>query len=169
MSNDNNISTVMGSEYHDGNYKNKPEHKLTARIIKNKKSKNLGNPSWIDGNYGNIKCEEALWKAVITQALMDALSRCKKMESQYNKHEAIRWLTENNKDFIDVCLSAGLNPNYVRKKAKIAIYSNKRWRAEAGKGKRYLERKKYREKQIALENRKKSKKTSNMAMIFSIA
>lgn len=102
---------------------------------------------WLQESNRMAHGEVALWVAVITQALMDALSRCKKPESQYQKHEAIRWLTGNSRDFIDVCLSAGMDPNYVRKKAKKAIYSPKSWRAEPGKGKRYLERKRYREKQ----------------------
>jgi hypothetical protein len=39
-----------------------------------------------------------------------------------------------------------MDPDYVRRKAKRAIISPKPWRAEAGKGKRYLERKAYRQK-----------------------
>lgn len=102
---------------------------------------------WLEKAVGCARGETALWVAVITQAMMDALSRCKKSESIYQRHEAINWLTGNSKDFNDVCLCAGLNPDYVRRKAKKVIAAPKPWRAEAGKGKRYEERRKYREKQ----------------------
>ncbi|MEQ1706626.1 MAG: hypothetical protein ABL867_11745 [Rickettsiales bacterium] len=102
---------------------------------------------WLEKACNSARGEMALWVAVITQAIMDARSRCKKSESIYQKHEAICWLTGGSKDFNDVCLCAGLNPDYVRHKAKKIITSPEPWRAEAGKGKRYNERKKYREKQ----------------------
>lgn len=102
---------------------------------------------WLEKACNNARGETALWVAVITQAMMDALSRCKKSESVYHKYEAISWLTGNSKDFNDVCLCAGLNPDYVRRKAKKVIAAPVPWRAEAGKGKRYQERKKYRQKQ----------------------
>jgi hypothetical protein len=99
---------------------------------------------WQQEPINPTKGEMALWTAVITQAVMDALSRSANKEAQFHKHEAIRWLTENSKDFIDVCLNAGMNPDDVRKKAKRVIANPPLWRAEAGTGKRYLERKKYR-------------------------
>ena len=77
---------------------------------------------------------------------MDALSNAKNPETQYHKHEAIRWLTENSKDFIEVCQNAGLDPDDIRRKAKKAIANPSLWRAKAGTGKRYLERKRYRQK-----------------------
>lgn len=110
-------------------------------------SKNSTESIWLIEAFGNSGGETALWVAVITQAMMDALSRCKKSESIYQKHEAINWLTSSSKDFIDVCLCAALNPDYVRRKAKKIITTPKPWRAGPGKGKRYQERKKYREKQ----------------------
>jgi|CXWL01.1.fsa_nt_gi hypothetical protein len=110
---------------------------------------------WLQEAYNTARGETALWVAVITQAMMDALSRCKKTESLYQKHEAICWLTSNNKDFIDVCLAAGMNPDYVRLKAKKVLVAPVPWRAEAGQGKRYQERKKYREKQRLKEKETK--------------
>src|SRR5688572_22951947 len=77
--------------------------------------------SWLDEHYSSVRGETALWVAVITQALQDALTRCKKAESQYHKHEAAHWLTGNSKDFVAVCLSADLDPDYVRQQAKKAI------------------------------------------------
>ena len=96
--------------------------------------------------YSGIRGERAVWVAVITQAMMDALSRAKNAEARYHKEEAIRWLTGNSKDFVTVCLFAGFDPDYIRMRAKRALAAPTLWRAEPGKGKRYLERKAYREK-----------------------
>lgn len=131
-----------------------------------KKKKKNHNGLWLEEAHNTAKGEMALWVAVITQAMMDAQSRCKKAESQYHKHEAIRWLTSGSKDFTDVCLCAGLEPDYVRKKAKQAITSPSLWRAEAGKGSRYEERKKYRErikKQKQLQKQDESNLTPNLS------
>jgi len=99
---------------------------------------------WFAGPPNPTIGEKALWIAVITQAMMDALARSRNSEAQYYKHEAIHWLTENSKDFIIVCHLAELDPDYVRKQAKKALASPRPWRAEPGKGKRYEERKSYR-------------------------
>lgn len=106
---------------------------------------------WLEECYNTAKGERALWVAVITQAMQDALSRCKKSDSRYHKYEATCWLTGNSKDFIDVCLCAGMDPDYVRYKSKRALAAPTPWRAEAGKGKRYLERKAYRLRQRLAE------------------
>ncbi len=132
-----------------------------------KKRKNPDSLIWLQDAYNTARGETALWVAVITQAMMDALSRCKKSESLYQKHEAICWLTSNSKDFIDVCLSAGMNPDYVRHKAKKVLAAPVPWRAEAGQGKRYQERKKYREKQ-RMEANKPEDKTPDLIKIISL-
>lgn len=132
-----------------------------------KKRKNTDYLIWLQEAYNTARGETALWVAVITQAMMDALSNCKKSESQYQKHEARCWLTGNSKDFIDVCLSADMNPDYIRRKAKQALAAPLPWRAEAGKGKRYQERKKYREKQL-LESQKNKSDEGIQAQIFSL-
>jgi len=122
---------------------------ISASLVNNpiKKRKKSDYYLELQEAYDTARGESSLWVAVISQAITDARSKCKKAESKYHKTEAINWLTSNSKDFIDVCLCAGMNPDYVRKKAKQAIISPANWRAEAGKGKRYEERKKYREKQ----------------------
>lgn len=102
--------------------------------------------NWLDEPYCMVKGETALWIAVITQAMMDALSRSGNPEMRYLKDQAIRWLTGNSKDFIEVCLNAGLNPDYVRRKAKKSLLSPVEWRAAPGKGKRYMESKQKRAK-----------------------
>lgn len=101
---------------------------------------------WFSGPYNPVRGETALWIAVITQAMMDALSRLDNAEARYHKHEAIRWLTGNSPDFIEVCLNAGFDPAFIRKRAKRALISPMPWRAAPGKGVRYQERKAYRER-----------------------
>jgi len=101
---------------------------------------------WLDGGpYNHARSEMALWVAVITQTMMDALNKATSAETTYCKNEAIHWLTSNSRDFITVCLYAGLNPDYVRRKAKRALIAPSPWRAAPGKGKRYQERKAYRQ------------------------
>lgn len=99
-----------------------------------------------------VRGEMALWVAVITQAMMDALSNAKTSEARFHKHEATNWLTGNSKNFITVCHHAGLDPDYVRRKAKRALASPRRWRAEPGKGSRYHERRARRLEQSAVKS-----------------
>lgn len=115
--------------------------------------------SWEAGPYNHVRGEMALWAAVITQAMMDALSHSRNPEIIQHKHEAIRWLTENTRDFVTVCHFAGMNPDYVRKRAKQAIANPVSWRAKAGEGKRYSERKAY---------RARVKKEKNKAATFPV-
>lgn len=83
--------------------------------------------------YNPVKGEMALWSAVITQALMDAGSESRKPEAQHEKAKAIRWLLGNSEDFITVCLNAGLDPHYIRSKAKEAIERGCVWRSGMAK------------------------------------
>jgi hypothetical protein len=96
--------------------------------------------------FNPVRGEKALWVAVITQAMQDALNRATNAEALYHKHEATHWLTSNSKDFVTVCLFAGLDPDYVRRMAKRSLANPTLWRAEAGTGKRYQERKAYRKR-----------------------
>ena len=99
---------------------------------------------WLSGPYNPVRGESAMWIAVITQAMMDALTQSTSSEALYHKHESACWLSGRSPDFVTVCLLAGLDPDYVRTRAKRALAAPRQWRAEAGKGKRYLERKAYR-------------------------
>lgn len=72
--------------------------------------------------------EQALWRAVITQALMDAGNDSSKSEMRYEKAQAIAWLGSNHPDFYTVCTLADLEPSYVRQKAREAIKRNTRRR-----------------------------------------
>jgi len=129
----------------------KEENKKTLNTVpkpfpkRRKKNKPTG-IHWFDDPHSTVKGETALWIAVITQAMMDALSRSGNPEMRYHKDEAIRWLTGNSKDFIEVCFYAGLDPDYVRRKAKKSLLSPVAWRAAPGKGKRYMERRRKRER-----------------------
>jgi hypothetical protein len=78
--------------------------------------------------------ESGLWRAVITQALMDASSHSKKTEAKRSKTEAIQWLKGESDDFLDVCDQANLNPSYVREKAVQALLRGCNWRLPAGQG-----------------------------------
>lgn len=83
-------------------------------------------------DYEIIKCR-ALWRAIITQALMDAASNSKKAINKKNKIKAIQWLKSNNADFDMVCHLADLNPNYVKSKVKHALSQGCKWRQDKRK------------------------------------
>lgn len=89
-----------------------------------------------------VRGEMALWQAVITQALMDARGESKKTEAEHDKRLARIWLKGVGDDFADVCLYAGLTPEYVKLRAREALARGCRWRAEAGNGKARPGRKK---------------------------
>ena len=78
-----------------------------------------------------IRALHALWRAVITQQLMDAASNSAKMEARYNKSQARHWLSGRTDDFHTVCDFANLAPDYVRHRASRALERNCRWRQPA--------------------------------------
>lgn len=78
--------------------------------------------------------EASLWRAVITQALMDAASRSRKPEAIRQRHEALEWLLGITRDFEIVCDNAGLDPDYVRTEARAALRRGFVWRLPAGQG-----------------------------------
>ena len=94
--------------------------------------------------YNPVSGERAMWVAVITQAMMDALSKSQTIEAKFYRNEAIHWLTENSTHFVMVCQLAGFDPGFIRRRAKKALVTPIPWRLEAGKSSRYLERKAYR-------------------------
>lgn len=51
-----------------------------------------------------------LWQSVISQAMIDAASNCKKTESLVEKRKAISWLSDFSQDFADC------DPLYVKNK-----------------------------------------------------
>lgn len=87
------------------------------------------------GTYGSYADHEpGLWRAVITQALMDAASRSQKSEARRSREEALRWLLQESSDFEIVCDHAGFDPGYIRRRAKEAIARGCEWRLPVGQG-----------------------------------
>lgn len=61
--------------------------------------------------------EQKLWRAVVGQALYDALSQFEnKFTTIEEKKEAIDWFTIPNEEFNLVAENAGFNSSYLRKK-----------------------------------------------------
>ena len=90
-------------------------------------------------NYGTeipskgVQGERALWTAVITQSLMDASSKSKKMEMKYEKSQALCWLMTAGEDFREVCYNANLDPSCIREKSIEALKRDCKWRVESSK------------------------------------
>lgn len=78
--------------------------------------------------------EPGLWRAVITQALMDAASKSHKYTARRSKKAALQWLLGDSPDFESVCDNAGFDPDYVRTRARIALARDCEWRLPAGLG-----------------------------------
>lgn len=78
--------------------------------------------------------EPGLWRAVITQALVDAASKSRKSEAKRSRNDALTWLLGNDRDFEAVCDHAGFDPSYVRRRAKEALARGCHWRLPNGQG-----------------------------------
>lgn len=78
--------------------------------------------------------EPGLWRAVITQALMDAVTNSRKSDARRIRTDALSWLLSQSDDFAAVCDNAGLDPDYVRSRAQQALQRNCTWRLPAGQG-----------------------------------
>ncbi len=68
-----------------------------------------------------VASELALWRAVLTQALMDAGNLSQQYELRLEREKARRWLLGNQHDFAFVCWMAGYDPRDVRAKARAAL------------------------------------------------
>lgn len=90
---------------------------------------------------------QSLWRAVITQALMDAGSNSKKYEARKERARAIAWLHGNSAEFKQVCHNAGMDPAYVKQRAKEAMKNGCKWRKEA----KLFEKMEYKENVVKLE------------------
>lgn len=84
--------------------------------------------------------EQAVWRAVITQAVMDARSNSHKSEAQRAKLDAVAWFDSD--DFAEVCELAGMEPDYTRWRIQHALDTDMQWRLPAGQGWRTQARKK---------------------------
>ncbi len=83
-----------------------------------------------DEYYGNDEelGMRALWRSVITQALMDASSNSKKKSDKMCKIQAIQWLLDDSSDFAAVCGLADMDSHYVRDQARAALSRGCKWR-----------------------------------------
>ncbi len=60
--------------------------------------------------------EQAIWRAVLMQAITDAFSNSHKPYARRCKREALAWLTHYSRDFRTVCDYAGYDPLYLHQK-----------------------------------------------------
>ena len=58
--------------------------------------------------------EQRVFKAILIQALEDAMSLSVFKRETYWKHDAHRWFLENGKDFQQICWSADIDPEFIR-------------------------------------------------------
>lgn len=99
---------------------------------------------WMGYGSYDVRGETALWRAVITQALLDAASSSAKAEDRISKTRARNWLLNGGRDFDAVCMLAEMDPQYVRKKSREALARNCVWRAAPGNSWRFKPRRKIR-------------------------
>lgn len=75
----------------------------------------LKNP---DEDVDKISPEEHLWRAVLHQALKDAISRQYGVQSNLDREEAIWWikraLRKKNRKFVEICDLSGMDVGFVR-------------------------------------------------------
>lgn len=69
--------------------------------------------------------ERGLWLRVILQLINDTQGKAADVsgekERQRMQRLAIRWFTENGKDFQQVCLMAGYEPEWIRDKVMVLL------------------------------------------------
>lgn len=65
--------------------------------------------------------EISLYKAIITQAVIDATNTSDFLEAKKNEIEAKNWIFGNSEGFITACQFSGLKASYVRKIAREAM------------------------------------------------
>ncbi len=82
------------------------------------------------------RATRALWRAVITQALMDAASKSKKSSHKLHKRQALKWLRGRSDDFVHICTLAEMDPNYVIYKSRVALQRGCKWREDNTKSKK---------------------------------
>lgn len=96
----------------------------------NRKINSPQNPILIEIKELNLSVsgEEAMWKAVIFQALVDATSRSNKREEKIEKANAISWLSGKSPDFKLVCSLAGFELGYLQQKIGSALRASHKWK-----------------------------------------
>ncbi len=70
----------------------------------------------------NYSPEVTLFKAMITQAIIDVTNISQSKESKKIEKEAKDWIFGGGEFFQEICYLAGMEPDYIIKLAKEAIY-----------------------------------------------
>jgi len=73
-----------------------------------------------DAPEDELRCQ-ALFRAIILQAVQDAVSARKRKYTQQIRREALHWLLGDSPSFVEVCDFADFQPEYVRTRAKLVI------------------------------------------------
>lgn len=108
----------------------------TKAISSSSSAHTVGDMYANDGPYNMSAGEQAMWRAVIVQALMDASSLSKKPENLQHKHDALVWLRGTSEDFHRVCHYAGFDPSCAKQMIREALERGCNWRTAPGEGER---------------------------------
>lgn len=109
----------------------------TTRPSSSSSSSSIGSDIYAnDGPYNISAGEQAMWRAVIVQALMDASSLSKKPENLQHKRDALVWLRGTSEDFHRVCHYAGFEPSCARQMIRESLDRGCQWRTAPGEGER---------------------------------
>ncbi|MDZ5762012.1 hypothetical protein Cyrtocomes_00378 [Candidatus Cyrtobacter comes] len=82
-------------------------------------------------NTNNKNCMRAMWRAVITQALIDASSNSRKKSLRIHRAKSRKWLLDCDEDFLTVCFLADLDPLQTQEKIRKALDRNCKWRRDS--------------------------------------
>lgn len=113
--------------------------------------------------------ERSLWRAVITQALMDAGIVPKNKYDRHDQARAIAWLSGKSEDFLYVCMLADLDPSDVRKKSKKAISNGCVWKKDRRLKRRLKNLKSVRKKIKSLDADRQSEQNKTGSNVIKLA
>ena len=106
------------------------------------KGKNLDNPSinksktllsYSSSIFCDTRGEVSLWRAVITQAIIDSVNTSKRGDRKKAKESALNWFDMANENFLLVCKFAEMCPDEVIVKSLAAIKSCNKWKRNLSK------------------------------------
>ncbi len=87
------------------------------------------NINWTDQKFLEAP-EKSLWRAVITQALMDAASRSQKKSKIAHKMQALQWLLLEDEFFTEVCHYADFEPSVLKVIIEDVLKNGCKWRQD---------------------------------------
>lgn len=70
----------------------------------------------------------SVWRATITQAVIDATSKSSKTADIVERNAVLSWFSLNSSGFLTVCALADLNPEFVLERIKLAIKHPEKWK-----------------------------------------